>query len=97
MKNCQVKLRGTKANAAHEDYDAPKWEQYFLIEVIDQPGNMASLLHPGDSIGYEKDWIVDSGCLHHAIGDVNLLSNVGPHEGKRVIVTTDNSLHLIMK
>ena len=84
-----------EANATHEDSDAPKWE-CFSIEVIDQPENMASLTHPGDSIDYENDWI-DYGCSYHARGDVNLLSNVKSHEGKRVIVTTDNSLHPIMK
>ena len=65
-KNCRVKLRGAEANATHEDSDAPKWEQCFSIEVIDQPENMASLMHPGDSIDYENDWIVDSRCSHYA-------------------------------
>ena len=58
---------------------------------------MASLTHPGDSIDYENYWIVDFGCSHHATGDVKLLSNVRPHEGKRVIVIADNSLHSVMK
>ena len=96
-KNCWVKLHGAEANATHQDSDAPKWEQCFSIEVIDQPENMTSLTHPGDSIDYENDWIVDFGCSYHARGHVNLLSNVKSHEGKGVIVTTDNSLHPIMK
>ena len=86
MKNCWVKLRGAEDNAAHEDSDAPKWEQCFSIEVIDQLEHMAPLTHPGDSIDYENDWIVDSGCSHHATGDVKMLSNVRPHKGKQVIV-----------
>ena len=96
-KNCRVKLRGAEANATHEDSDAPKWEQCFSIEVIDQQENMASLTRLSESIDYENDWIVDYGCSHHATRDVKLLSNVRPHEGKRVIVTADKSLHLVMK
>ena len=91
-KNCQVNLRGVEANATHEGYD-----QQGNMEVIDQLENMASLTHPGDSIDYENDWIVYSGCLHHATGDVKLFSNVRPQEGKRVIVIADNSLHPVMK
>ena len=44
-----------EANAVHEDFDAPKWEKCFSIEVINQPENMASLTHPGDFIDYEND------------------------------------------
>ncbi|KAA8537014.1 hypothetical protein F0562_029492 [Nyssa sinensis] len=46
---------------------------------------------------YSKDWIVDSGCSHHATRNVSLLFEVRPHYGKRAIVTTDNSLHPVVK
>ncbi|KAH7567577.1 hypothetical protein JRO89_XS07G0095900 [Xanthoceras sorbifolium] len=41
--------------------------------------------------------IIDSGCSHHATRNASLLSEVHPHQGKRVIVTTDNSLHPVTK
>ncbi|KAH6797558.1 hypothetical protein C2S52_022112 [Perilla frutescens var. hirtella] len=44
-----------------------------------------------------KEWIVDSGCSHHATGDESLLSNARPHTRKKVIVTADNSLHPVVK
>ena len=61
---------------------------------------MASTMHPTGvtgSIDYEKEWIVDSECSHHATGDANLLYDVRPHEGNRVIMAADNSLHPVMK
>ena len=101
-KFCHLKLRDEDTNTAYEveEFDDIKWEQCFSIEVIDQPVDMASTMHTTgviDSIDYEKEWIVDSGCSHHATGDANLLSDVRPHEGKRVIMTVDNSLHPVMK
>ena len=46
---------------------------------------------------YEKEWIVDSGCTHHATGDDKLLYDVRPHLRKRVIVTVDISLHPVIQ
>ena len=48
-------------------------------------------------VDYGKEWIVESGCSHHATGNDTLLSNVCPHDGKKVIVTADDSLHPVMK
>ena len=45
------------------------------------------------SIYYNYEWIVDSGCSHHATGNDSLLSCIRPHNQKKVIVTADNSLH----
>ena len=80
--------------------DDIKWEQCFSIEVIDQPTYMDSTMHLTRVTGYidyEKEWIVYSGCSHHATRDANLLSDVRPHEGKQVLMTADNSLHPVMK
>ena len=101
-KFCCVKLHDEDTNTAYEveESDDIKWEQGFSIEVIDQSAEMASTMHPIGVTGvidYEKEWIVDSRCSHHATGDANLLSDVRPHEGKRVIMTADNSLHPVMK
>ena len=49
------------------------------------------------SIDNEKKWIIDSGCSHHATGNDSLLSSVRQHDGERVIVTADNSVHPVIK
>lgn len=102
--NCRVKLAESDVNIAHEvkEEDELNWDKCLSIEVIDQPDNIASVLHQngkfaGNCIDYEKEWIVDSGCTHHATGDVKLLSDVRPHLRNRVIVTADNSMHSVMK
>lgn len=102
--NCRVKLAESDVNIAHEvkEEDELNWDKCLSIEVIDQPNNIASVLHQngqfaGNCIDYEKEWIVDSGCTHHATGDVKLLSDVRPHLRNRVIVTADNSMHSVMK
>ncbi|KAL7153023.1 hypothetical protein ABFS83_04G137000 [Erythranthe nasuta] len=50
-----------------------------------------------DSIDYQNDWIIDSGCSHHATGNDWLLSDIHPRHGRRIIVTADNSLHPVVK
>lgn len=106
--NCRVKLAAATedVNVAHETQDVveQKWEKCFSIEEINQPDNMVSIMHQNYAnrsvtgcIDYKKDWIIDSGCSHHATGDATLLSDVHPHLHKRVIVTADNSLHPVMK
>lgn len=54
------------------------------------------MCHGNVSIDYEKEWIVDSGCSHHATGDASLLSSVRRHDGGRAIVTADNSVHPVV-
>ncbi|KAL0427813.1 UNVERIFIED_CONTAM: Retrovirus-related Pol polyprotein from transposon RE2 [Sesamum latifolium] len=43
-----------------------------------------------NQINYESDWIVDSGCSNHMIGDKEKLKNVANYTGSRVLVTVDN-------
>ncbi|KAA8515544.1 hypothetical protein F0562_018845 [Nyssa sinensis] len=94
------------ANVAHEtsEFEQLKWEQCLFIEAVDQPVILNSVIqqtnvetYANASIDYNKDWIIDSGCSHHATGNASLLSEVRPHYGKRAIVTADNSLHLVVK
>ncbi|CAH9133317.1 unnamed protein product, partial [Cuscuta epithymum] len=42
-------------------------------------------------INYENDWIVDSGCSNHMTGDMTKLENINKYEGRRVVVTANNS------
>ncbi|KAL8045369.1 hypothetical protein ABFX02_08G109000 [Erythranthe guttata] len=104
--NFRVKLAETEANVSHEatESDQAVWEQCFSIEVAEESAGMSSVEHrigttknASDSIDYQKDWIIDSGCSHHATGNDWLLSDIHPHHGRRVIVTADNSLHPIVK
>ena len=44
-----------------------------------------------NSIDYQKDWIVDSGCSNHMTGDMSKLVNITKYNGDRVIVTADNT------
>lgn len=91
--NCRVKLADENDNAVHEEKDDQlKWEQCFSIEVGEQHAQGSN-----DSIDYKRDWIIDSGCSHHATGNASVLSGVRPHQGRRVIVTADNSLHPVVK
>ena len=48
-------------------------------------------------IDYNKEWIIDSGCSHHATGNETLLSSARPHCQKKVTMTADNSMHPMMK
>lgn len=59
--NCRVKLAESDVNIAHEvkEEDELNWDKCLSIEVIDQPNNIASVLHQngqfaGNCIDYEK-------------------------------------------
>ena len=102
--NCCVNLTG--ANVAHEtsEFEQLKWEQCLSIEAVDQLVIVNYVVqqtntetYANASIDYSKDWIVNSGFSHHAMRYAFLLSDVHPHYGKRAIVTTDNSLYLVVK
>ncbi|KAK3014564.1 hypothetical protein RJ639_010178 [Escallonia herrerae] len=47
-------------------------------------------------VDYKKEWILDSGCSHHVIGNSDLVSNIHKHNGDRVIITVDNSVHPVV-
>lgn len=84
----RVKIHDDEANVVEErdDSQAPNWEKCFSIEVVDQ--EMKNLVvHKTDTVAqtnslidYNKEWILDSGCSHHATGNIMLLlSSVRPH------------------
>ncbi|KAK8701253.1 hypothetical protein V6N13_019643 [Hibiscus sabdariffa] len=69
-----------------DEFQQTNWEQCLSIQVFDQPTNVTSLVHQDDAnafINYDEEWIVDSGCSHHAIGNETLLLDVHPHHMKR--------------
>ncbi|KAG5620743.1 hypothetical protein H5410_005961 [Solanum commersonii] len=42
-------------------------------------------------VDYEHDWIINSGCSNHMIGDEKKLINMSEYKGGRVVVTANNS------
>ena len=99
-------MQESEANVVHESKSSsgPIWEHWLTTEVLDKPTNVTSAVHQdGVSasahafIDYNEEWIVDSGCSHHATGNETLLSDVRPHFQKKVIMTADNSMHPVTK
>ncbi|KAG8472627.1 hypothetical protein CXB51_034316 [Gossypium anomalum] len=101
MANCRAKMQEKEANVVHDssEFQQPTWEQCLSIEVLDQPTNVTSAVHQDDVsidvLNCNKEWIVDSGCSHHATGNDTLLSNVHLHRKKKLIMAADNSLYLV--
>lgn len=103
--NCRVKLKddNVNANVIHEDRndDQLNWEKCFSIGVIEKHDNVEHQVdehsNANVSIDYKKEWIIDSGCTHHATGSASLLSDVRPHDGTQAIVTADNTVHPVKK
>ncbi|KAL0444456.1 UNVERIFIED_CONTAM: hypothetical protein Slati_2168300 [Sesamum latifolium] len=61
-----------------------------LMPFISSPTSVTSVVHQDDvstyiraSIKYNEEWIVDSGCSHHATGNDILLSDIHPHREKK--------------
>ena len=99
-------MQETEANGVHESKSSsdPIWEHCLTTEALDQPTNVTSAVHQVDVsadshafIDYNEEWIVDSGCSHHATGNETLLSDIRPHWQKKIIVTADNSMHPVTK
>lgn len=97
--NCRVKLMEAGANVAHEKDESKqsKWEHCLSITADQSTIVTSAQTDVNASIDYNNEWIVDSGCSHHATGNDSLLSDVRPHCGKKTIVTADNSLYPVEK
>ncbi|KAK3014348.1 hypothetical protein RJ639_008941 [Escallonia herrerae] len=99
-KYCRVKL--VKANTAceNDDCDKLKWEQCFSIETAQKQGKELGASDQIEAfvnyVDYKKEWILDSGCSHHVTGNSELVSNIHKHNGDRVIITADNSIHPVV-
>ncbi|KAG6471062.1 hypothetical protein ZIOFF_072158 [Zingiber officinale] len=48
-----------------------------------------------NSINFDKDWIVDSGCGNHLIGNDTKFSNPKQYSGRQAIVIADNTVHQV--
>ncbi|KAJ1388134.1 gag-polypeptide of LTR copia-type [Sesbania bispinosa] len=76
-----------------ESFESFRWDQCFTIE--DRRVGQKEI--PVNYIDYLTEWILDSGCSHHVIGNSQVFSEVHPHNGDRVIVTADNTTHHVEK
>ncbi|KAK3039235.1 hypothetical protein RJ639_027939 [Escallonia herrerae] len=99
-KYCRVKL--VKANIAceNDDNDKLKWEQCFSIKTGQKQGKELGASDQIEAfvnyVDYKKEWILDSGCSHHVTGKSELVSNIHKHNGDRLIITADNSVHPVV-
>ncbi|KAG6469325.1 hypothetical protein ZIOFF_074038 [Zingiber officinale] len=48
-----------------------------------------------NSINFDKDWIVDSGCGNHLTGNDTKFSNLKHYSGRQAIVIADNTVHQV--
>ncbi|KAK2998211.1 hypothetical protein RJ639_023475 [Escallonia herrerae] len=78
-----------------EASDQPKWEQCFSSAVAEAHANTSATFSA--PVNYENEWIIDSGCSHHVTGNDSLFSELHQHNGDKVIITTDNSVHPVEK
>ena len=56
-----------------------------------EPGEKVALASVSGLVNYNDDWIVDSGCSNHMTGDKEKLNNLSTYNGKRMVVTANNS------
>ena len=104
--NYRVKMQESEANVVYESKSSsyPFLKHCLTIEILNQTTNVTSVVHQHDVsadahafIDYNEEWIVNSGCSHHATRNKTLLSDVRPHCQKKIIVTANNSMHPVMK
>ncbi|KAL0317318.1 UNVERIFIED_CONTAM: Retrovirus-related Pol polyprotein from transposon RE2 [Sesamum angustifolium] len=88
-------------NDRDNEGDQLNWEQCFTMEVVEKSDNAnigsASNQTQINYANYKDEWIINSGCSHHVTGDDSLFSELRQHNGKRVIVTADNSTYPVAK
>lgn len=94
-KDCWFKKKPVESNVATsntKDTSEVDWdvEAFFTVEE-----ETAFTVITSKHINYENDWVIDSGCSNHMIGDKEKLQNVSLYKGNHVVVTADNSKLLI--
>ena len=101
-RNCRTKL--SRANVACEDNiesDQLNWEQCFTTTIAEESDNVTLESTSNQAqinyADYKDEWIIDSGCSHHVTGDDSLFLEMRQHNGKRVVVTADNSMYPVAK
>ncbi|KAG6470352.1 hypothetical protein ZIOFF_071420 [Zingiber officinale] len=85
--NCWVKLKEGNVAGTELIEDEEDWGKCFMAEN--------KTMDAMNSINFDKDWIVDSGCGHHLIGDDRKFSNIQQYSGRQAIVIADNTVHQV--
>ena len=104
-------MQESEANVVHESKNSSDlfWEHCLTIEILDQPTNVTSAVHQDDVsidahafIDYNEEWIVDSGCSHHATEYETLLSDVHPYcqeksKGPNIVAELESRLYQLQE
>ena len=85
--NCNVKMQGGNMAKLKEPKSEENWGKCFVAET--------TTIDALALINFKEDWIIDSGCSHHLIGNEFMFSSFRKYEGNDVIVTADDSVHSV--
>ena len=94
-KDCWSKKKMTKSNATTSKTKNQSDDERDVIASFAAEEELALAVTVPGQINYEKDWIVDSGCSNHMIGDEEKLWKITEYKGGHVVVTANNSRLLI--
>ncbi|KAG6385352.1 hypothetical protein SASPL_154185 [Salvia splendens] len=83
----------TNVACTNDGDDKIEWDQCFTVEAIKGKAGDAHVKY----INNKEEWIIDSGCSHHATENDTLFSEMCDHHGERLVVTADNSTHPVAK
>ncbi|KAJ0098856.1 hypothetical protein Patl1_21563 [Pistacia atlantica] len=90
-KDCWTKKKHVESNTATsspKENNENDWDAEALFAMEEEELALTTTI-PG-RIDYENDWIVDSGCSNHMMGDRQKLQNLSEYKGNRVVVIADN-------
>ncbi|KAE8688597.1 hypothetical protein F3Y22_tig00110963pilonHSYRG00163 [Hibiscus syriacus] len=91
-KDCWTKKKPVESNTAtscSKENSEDGWDAEALFATEEE--ELALTVTTPERIDYKNDWIVDSGCSNHMMGDKQKLQNLSEYNGGRVVVTADNS------
>ncbi|KAM2890706.1 hypothetical protein COP2_009095 [Malus domestica] len=95
-KHCWTKKKPVESNTAtsnSKENNEDGWDAEALFATEEE--ELALTVTTQERMDYKNDWIVDSGCSNHMMGDKQKLQNLSEYKGGRVVVTADNSRLLI--
>ena len=80
----QQQAKGQESCGSEEDWDAEAACAVATIEEEKEEKDEVALMAASKSrrINYESDWIIDSGCSNHMIGDIEKLEGLEKYKGR---------------
>ncbi|KAE8727767.1 tir-nbs resistance protein [Hibiscus syriacus] len=91
-KDCWTKKNHDESSTAtprSKENSEDDWDAEVLFATEEK--ELALTVITPERIDYKDDWIVDSGCSNHIMGDKQKLQNLSEYKGGRVVVIADNS------